>query len=155
VANDLWILIGFGPVLCIGPAVAFAGGRRAGRAAAREALTRPDGNGPAGAVDVAGAERQLGMLLRRMRAYTRAPYNFANSRMSSDAEFERCLDLATALCLHIGELSGACIATPRERERMRDQILQGLSPRSASPAALRHRADAARAAQAEAVFVGR
>lgn len=28
-ANDLWILVGFGPVLCAGSAVAFAEGRRA------------------------------------------------------------------------------------------------------------------------------
>ena len=43
------------------------------------------------------AERQLGMLLRRMRVYQRAPYEFAASRIQNDAEFERCLDLATAL----------------------------------------------------------
>jgi hypothetical protein len=127
-ANDLWILVGFGPVLCIGPVVAFAERRRAWKAAARKPFTPPDRNGPAGALDLERTERQLGMLLRRMRAYTRAPYNFASSRIRSDAEFERCLDLATALGLHIGELSGACIAAPRERERMRDQILQGLSP---------------------------
>ena len=66
------------------------------------------------------------MLLRRMRAYSRAPYNFASSRIRNDAEFERCLDLATALGLHIGELSGACIAPPIERERIRDQILQSV-----------------------------
>ena len=94
-ANDVWILVGFGPVLCAGSAVAFAEGRRAWRSAARVAFTRPDTNGPAGVLDVEGAERQLGMLLRRMRAYRRAPYNFASSRISNDAEFERCLDLAT------------------------------------------------------------
>ena len=153
-ADDLWILVGFGAVLCVGLAVVLAEGRRASRAAAREALTPRDRNGPAGALDVARVERQLGMLLRRMRAYSRAPYNFASSRIRNDAEFERCLDLATALGLHIGELSGACIAAPIERERIRDQILQSLSPRSASPAALRHRADAARVAEAEAAFAG-
>ena len=140
-ANDLWILVGFGPVLCAGSAVAFAGGRRAWRSAARVAFTRPDTNGLAGVLDLECAERQLGMLLRRMRVYRRAPYNFASSRISNDAEFERCLDLATILGLRIGELSGASTAAPRERERMRDQILQSLSPRSASWAVLRHRAD--------------
>ena len=47
-ANDVWILVGFGPVLCAGSAVAFAEGRRAWRTAARVAFTRPDTNGSAG-----------------------------------------------------------------------------------------------------------
>ena len=151
-ANDLWILVGFGPVVCAGSAVAFAEGRRAWRTAARVAFTRPDTNGPAGVLEVEGAERQLGMLLRRMRAYRRAPYNFASSRISNDAEFERCVDLATVLGLRIGELSGASIGAPRERERMRDQILQSLWPRSASWAALRHRTDRANGGRAEAAL---
>ena len=131
-ANDLWILVGCGPVLFLGPAVALAERRRAGTGARRGACTPPDRNGPGGRLDVVH-ERQLGMLLRRMRAYRRAPYEFASSRIRNDAEFECCLDLATALGLQIGELSGACIAAPRERERMRDQILQSLSWTSASP----------------------
>ena len=147
-ANNLWIIVGFGPVLCVGPAVAFAKRRRAWRTAARAAFTRPDRNGPAGVLEVEGAERQLGMLLRRMRAYRRTPYNFVSSRIRNDAEFEHCLDLATMLGLRIGELSGASIATPRERERIRDQILQSLSPRPASSAALRDRADHACGAKA-------
>ena len=154
-ANDLWILVGFGPVLCAGSAVAFAEGRRAWRTAARVAFTRPDTNGPAGVLDVEGAERQLGMLLRRMRAYRRAPYNFASSRISNDAEFERCLDLATILGLRIGELSGASTAAPRERERMRDQILQKFYGRGQLPGLLRHRTDRANGGKAEPAFTNR
>lgn len=60
-----------------------------------------------------------------MRAYRRAPYNFASSRISNDAEFERCVDLATVLGLRIGELSGASIGAPRERERMLDETPDG------------------------------
>ena len=112
-------------MLCAGSAVAFAEGRRAWRSAARVAFARPDTNGPAGVLEVERAERQLGMLLRRMRAYRRAPYNFASSRISNDAEFERCVDLATVLGLRIGELSGASIGAPRERERMRDETPDG------------------------------
>ena len=109
--DDLWILVAFAAVLCVGLAVAFVEGRCASRAAARKASTRPDIKGAAGALDVARVERQLGMLLRRMRAYRRAPYDFASSRIGNGGEFERCLDLATALGLHIGELSAP--ASPR------------------------------------------
>src|SRR5271166_6173729 len=77
--------------------------------------------------DLKAAERQLGMLLRRMRAYRRAPYDFASSRISDDADFERCLDLATAVSLRIAELTGAPVASPRERERVREQVLHSVS----------------------------
>jgi hypothetical protein len=125
-----WILAALSPVLCIGPTVAVAQrGRGQSRAAARSL--------PAAlhlAPDLEAAERQLGLLLRRMRAYRRAPYDCARSRIRNDAEFEGCLDLATALGLRIGELSGAPMAAPRERERIRDQIVEGLSARPTSSA---------------------
>jgi hypothetical protein len=117
-ANDLWIVLGFGPVLCVGAAGFVQRRRRMWRFAARAVFPRPNGNGPTGIVDIEAAERQPGMLLRRMRAYRRAPYNFVSSCIKNAAEFDRCLDLATALGLRIGELSGALIAAPRERERI-------------------------------------
>ena len=140
-ANNLWIIVGLGPVLSVGPAVAFAKRRRAWRTAARAAFIRPDGNGPAGVPRGRRRRASTGHAASSMRAYRRTPYNFASSRIRNDAEFEHCLDLATMLGLRIGELSGASIATPRERERIRDQILQSLLPRAASSAALRDRAD--------------
>jgi hypothetical protein len=150
-ANDFWIFLGLGPVLCIGAGLVQRR-RRMRRTAATAAFTRPDGNGVAGTLDLQAAERQLGMILRRMRAYRRAPYNFASSRIRNEAEFDRCLDLATMLGLRIGELSGAVIAAPMERERIRDQILQSLSRTPDSSAALRARADHVGGAAAEAAF---
>ena len=102
----------------------------------RAAFTRFGGYDSAGnpptTLDIKSTERQLGMLLRRMRAYWRAPYDFTTSRISNEAEFERCLDLATTLSIRIAELSGAAIAPP---ERIRDQILQSLSSRRITSAA--------------------
>lgn len=133
-----WILAALSPVLCIGPTVAVAQrGRGQSRAAAQPSFAQPRGSLPAAlhlAPDLEAAERQLGLLLRRMRAYRRAPYDCARSRIRNDAEFEGCLDLATALGLRIGELSGAPMAAPRERERIRDQIVEGLSARPTSSA---------------------
>lgn len=132
-ADTFWILAGFSPILCLGTAVAVAKRRRrAWRGAANEAFAQSDDSGPNCkylAPDIEAAERELGMVLRRMRAYRCAPYDFASSRIRNDAEFEHCLDLATALGLRIGGLSGASIDAPTERERIRDQILQSLSPR--------------------------
>jgi hypothetical protein len=128
-ANSLWVLVAVSPVLCVGPKV-IAVKRR--RGASPEAAARSPGSWPAGeylAPDIEAAERQLGLLLRRMRAYQRAPYAFASSRIRDDVEFERCLDLATALSLRIADLNGAAVAQPRERERIRDQIVESLSRR--------------------------
>jgi hypothetical protein len=131
---DFWIIAALGPVLCVGTAVAFATRRRSWRAVTQAAFTLPDGSGqPAEYLptSVEAAERQLGMLLRRMRAYWRAPYDFASSRIVNDTDFERCLDLATALGIRIEELSGGLIAAPAERERIRNQIVLSLSPKPA------------------------
>jgi hypothetical protein len=118
-------------MVCIGPTLALAKRRvGASRAASKATFAQAHASLPASAYlapDIEAAERQLGLLLRRMRAYQRAPYDFARSRIPDDAEFERCLDLATALGLRIRELSGASMADARERERIRDQILESLS----------------------------
>jgi hypothetical protein len=128
-ANGLWMLVAASPVLCVGPTVIAAKRRRR---ASPAAATRSHGSWPAGeylAPDIEAAERQLGVLLRRMRAYQRAAHAFASSRIRDDVEFERCLDLATALSLRIADLNGAAVAQPRERERIRDQIVESLSRR--------------------------
>jgi hypothetical protein len=129
--NEFWMLAGFGPVLCSGTAIVAARRRRGRPGASGTALTRSGGYGSAGKrptldIEIESAERQLGMLLRRMRAYRRAPYDFAASRISNDADFERCLDLATTLSMRIEELSGAAVVPA---ERIRDQLLQSLSSR--------------------------
>lgn len=142
--NDLWMIASLGPVLCVGTAVAFVSRRRTWKAATEVAFTPPNGSGPAAeylAPSIEAAERQLGMLLRRMRAHQRAPYDFANSRIFSDTEFERCLDLATGLGIRIEELSGGSIAAPAERERIRYQILLSLSPMPAPALKPRRGAD--------------
>lgn len=72
------------------------------------------------------AEREMAVLLRRMRAYLRDPYDFAASRITGEAAFEDCLDRAAALGARIAELGGAAPACPAERERMRGLILEGL-----------------------------
>jgi len=140
-ANGLWLLIAASPVLYIGPTLIAAKRRRC---ASPAAATRSQGSWPAGeylAPDIEAAERQLGLLLRRMRAYQRAPYAFSSSRIRDDVEFEGCLDLATALSLRIADLSGAATALPRERERIRDQIVASLSSRPTCSAELGLRAD--------------
>jgi hypothetical protein len=127
--DDLWTVASFGPALCVGTAAAFAKRRRRIRRSAAAALTPPDDDKRAAYVpqNIEAAEGQLGMVLRRMRAYRRAPYDFAKSRIFTDTEFEHCLDLATALGIRIGELSGALSDAPEERERIRHQILQSVS----------------------------
>ena len=128
--NGFWILAGFGPVLYAGTAIAVARRRGVRPPATEAAFTRSGRYRSAGkpptTVDIESAERQLGMLLRRLRVYRRAPYDFTTSRISNEAEFERCLDLATTLSIRIEELSGAAIVPA---ERIREQILQSLSSR--------------------------
>ena len=68
----------------------------------------------------------MAVLLRRMRAHLRDPYDFAASRIASEAAFEDCLDRAAALGTRIAELGGAAPATQAERERTRGLILEGL-----------------------------
>ena len=115
-ANNLWIIVGFGPVLCVGPPspsrnAAARGGLRLGQHSL--GLTATARWSPRGR----RRRASTGHAASSNAGYRRAPYNFVSSRIRDDAEFEHCLDLATMLGLRIGELSGASIATPRERER--------------------------------------
>jgi hypothetical protein len=68
----------------------------------------------------------MAVLLRRMRAYLRDPYDFPVSRIADEAGFEECLDRAAALGTRIAELGGAVPASQAERERTRGLILEGL-----------------------------
>ncbi|WP_157033769.1 hypothetical protein [Belnapia moabensis] len=68
----------------------------------------------------------MAMLLRRMRAYLRDPYDYATSRIVGEAAFETCLDHAGFLGARIAELDGAAPASPPEHERTRGLILEGL-----------------------------
>ena len=72
------------------------------------------------------AERRMAVLLRRMRAHLRDPYDFTVSRIADEAGFEECLDRAAALGTQIAELGGAPPASQAERERTRGLILEGL-----------------------------
>jgi len=72
------------------------------------------------------AERGMAVLLRRLRAYLRDPYDFTMSRIAGEAAFEDCLDRAGALGSRIAELGGAAPASLAERERTRGLILEGL-----------------------------
>ncbi|WP_157033986.1 hypothetical protein [Belnapia moabensis] len=68
----------------------------------------------------------MAMLLRRMRAYLRDPYDYATSRIVGEAAFETCLDRAGILGARIAELGGAAPAGASEHERTRGLILEGL-----------------------------
>ena len=68
----------------------------------------------------------MAVLLRRMRAHLRDPYDFTVSRIAGEAAFEDCLDRAAALGTCIAELGGAAPASPAERECTRGLILEGL-----------------------------
>jgi hypothetical protein len=68
----------------------------------------------------------MAVLLRRMRAHLRDPYDFTISRIAGEAGFEECLDRAAALGTRIAELGGAAPASQAERERTRGLILEGL-----------------------------
>ena len=133
------MLASFAPILFAGSAVAFAGGRR--RRHGTDIVPEPQRTTPpAGEYlppSIEAAERQLGMLLRRMRAFERAPYAFSSSRILDDTEFERCLDAATALSIRIAELSGGVTPGPAERERIRHQIVLSVAPKLPSAGALR------------------
>ena len=134
--RELCVCASFSPAVFVGTAVALASYRR--RAARAEddcgtPASRDTGSASPAPPSIEDAERQLGILLRRMRAYLQSPYDFAASRIRSAAEFERCLDLATALYLALDELSGAPPATAADRERVRDQVTLSLSARPAPP----------------------
>ena len=68
----------------------------------------------------------MAVLLRRMRAHLRDPYDFTVSRIADEAGFEECLGRAAALGTQIAELGGAAPASQAERERTRGLILEGL-----------------------------
>jgi hypothetical protein len=76
---------------------------------------------------IEAAEREMAVLLRRMRAYLRDPYDFSASRINGEAAFEECLDRAATLGIRIAELGGAASADLAERDRMRGLILEGLT----------------------------
>jgi hypothetical protein len=144
VADPFWVLAGLGAAsapLTAGLVSAVAWRRR--RRAARVALTIGSGTPPQEyhlPPTVEAAEREMAVLLRRLRAHLRDPYDFPASRITSEAAFEECLDLAAALGARIAELGGAAPVGPAERERMRGLILEGLmaSHRMAAIKASRH-----------------
>jgi hypothetical protein len=110
--------------------------RRRRRSAMRAAIAvtqawtpavEPAEDGPDIAPSVEAAERQLALILGRMRAWLLDPYDVAASRIRGDDEFEACLDLAARLRERIAALQGAAVAQgPEARSRLRGQILQGL-----------------------------
>lgn len=102
--------------------------RRLQRSAVPLAASKKDAGEPR-PLSIEAAERQLGMLLRRMRAYAKAPYDFAASRIHHDAEFDECLETAIGLSIRIAELAGTPVLTAEDRERIRDQLLDSLSAR--------------------------
>jgi hypothetical protein len=63
------------------------------------------------ALTIEDAERRMAVLLRRMRAYLRDPYDFTASRIADEAGFEDCLGRAAALGTQIAELGGAAPAS--------------------------------------------
>ena len=106
--------------------------RRAERATLAADCTEPDYHL---SLTIEDAERRMAVLLRRMRAHLRDPYDFAASRIASEAAFEDCLDRAAALGTRIAELGGAAPASQAERERTRGLILEGLMTRRRMTAA--------------------
>lgn len=97
--------------------------RRAARAALAVGYTAPEYQlSPT----IEDAERRMAVLLRRMRAHLRDPYDFTVSRIAGETAFEDCLDRAAALGSRIAELGGAAPASPVERERTRGLILESL-----------------------------
>ena len=127
-ADLLWALAGVGAVsapLAAGFATALVRRRRlrTARAALPADCTTPDYHL---SLTIEDAERRMAVLLRRMRAHLRDPYDFAASRIASEAAFEDCLDRAAALGTRIAELGGAAPVTQAERERTRGLILEGL-----------------------------
>jgi len=84
---------------------------------------------------IEAGEREMAVLLRRMRAYLRDPYDFSVSRITCETAFDDCLDRAAALGNRIAELGGAAPADPVERARARGLILDSLSlGRQSAPA---------------------
>jgi hypothetical protein len=130
VVDPLWILVCLGAAsapLVIGLAAALARHRRwrGARAALATGCAAPprECHLPPTIED---AEHGMALLLRRMRAHLRDPYDFSASRIAGEVAFEDCLDRAAALGAWIAELGGATPASPAEHERTRGLILEGL-----------------------------
>lgn len=129
-ADPLWMLAGLAATSVAG-LVATQGWYRRRRQAAARAADRTAVGGEASREfhlppTIEAAEREMAMLLRRMRAYLRDPYDYATSRIVDEAAFETCLDCAGILGSRIAELGGAAPAGPSEHERTRGLILEGL-----------------------------
>ncbi|MCB4823294.1 hypothetical protein [Roseicella aerolata] len=128
-ADPLWALAGLGAASAPLAACLVAALARRRRRAARAALMIGSGTPPQAyhlPPTIEAAEREMAVLLRRLRAHLRDPYDFPASRITSETAFEECLERATALGARIAELGGAAPVGPAERERMRGLILEGL-----------------------------
>jgi hypothetical protein len=119
----LWALAGLGAASVPLIAATLVRRRRRPRAALAAGCTAPEY--PLSPT-IEDAERRMAVLLRRMRAHLRDPYDFTISRIAGEAGFEECLDRAAALGTRIAELGGAAPASQAERERTRGLILEGL-----------------------------
>jgi hypothetical protein len=125
--------------------VTMPGRYRRRQAAARAAVNAAVGERPSQEhhlpPTIETAEREMAMLLRRMRVYLRDPYDYAASRIVGEAAFETCLDRAGILGARIAELGGAAPSGPSEHERTRGLILEGLmvGSRTAGQASIRTR----------------
>src|SRR4051794_10267614 len=98
-ADLLWALAGLGAAsapLAAGFATTLARRRRwrAAHVAPAAGCTELDHHL---SLTIEDAERRMAVLLRRMRAHLRDPYDYAASRIANEAAFEDCLDRAAAL----------------------------------------------------------
>ena len=133
IASNLWMLLSLaaGPLVGVGLG-AFVGTRRraAVRAFADTAFKPPSGDdlhGTSNIPTIEEAERQLGLVYGRLRAYLRDPYDFGRSRIKDEAGFDHCLDLAASLSIRISDLGGAVTPPGGEgRQQVRQQVLEGL-----------------------------
>ena len=133
ITSNLWMLLGLaaGSIAGVGLG-AFIGTRQraAVRAFADTAFKPPSGGDLHGAGDIPtieDAERQLGLVYGRLRAYLRDPYDFGRSRIKDEAGFDHCLDLAASLNIRISDLGGAVTPPDGEgRQQVRQQVLEGL-----------------------------
>jgi hypothetical protein len=119
----LWALAGLGAASAPFVAANLVRRQRRARAALAAVCTAPEY--PLSPT-IEDAERRMAVLLRRMRAHLRDPYDFTVSRIADEAGFEECLGRAAALGTQIAELGGATSASLAERERTRGLILEGL-----------------------------
>lgn len=129
-ADPLWMLAGLAAAPVAGLVAVLGRYRRRQQAAARAVIMTTVGGRPSQEhhlpSTIEAAEREMAMLLRRMRAYLHDPYDYAASRIVGETAFETCLDRAGILGARIAELGGAASASPLEHERTRGLILEGL-----------------------------